>query len=67
MCLDVATNQKRKCTRRTTPRDLFLDAHYERLQAEIAVLDMKAKQLQAERFWMGQEPEDESEAFETVD
>ena len=67
MCLDVATNQKRKCTRRTTPRELFLDAHYERIQAEIAVLDMQAKQLQAERFWMGKEPEDESEAFETVD
>ena len=58
MSIDVATNQKRKCTRRTTPSDLFLDAHFERIQAQVAE---QAKDLHAVRFWMGNEPEDEPE------
>ena len=58
MDIDVETNQKRKCTRRTSPSDLFLDAHFERIHAQVAE---QAKDLHAVRYWMGNEPEDEPE------
>ena len=58
MDIDVETNQKRKCTRQTTPSDLFLDANYERIHAQVAE---QAKDLHAVRYLMGNEPEDEPE------
>ena len=58
MSIDVESNRRKKCARRTTAHDLFLDAWNERLKAEVAILDMEARQLHAERFWMGKEPED---------
>ena len=48
MSLDVASNQKRKCARRTSPPELFVDAWNERLEAEIDVIETEAKHLLAE-------------------
>ena len=48
MSLDVESNQKRKCVRRTSPPELFIDAWNEHLQAEIDVIETEAKHLLAE-------------------
>ena len=65
MSLDVESNQRRKCARRTSAPELFLDAWNERLQAEIAVMEIEAKQLQAEMEVI--EPEAEIETIEMLD
>ena len=73
MDIDVKANQKRKCTRRTAPNDLFLDAHFERIHGKVAE---QAKDLKhAVKYWIENESEeepedeceDESEAIKTED
>ena len=64
---------ERKCTRRTAPNDLFLDAHFERIHGKVAE---QAKDLKhAVKYWIENESEeepedeceDESEAIKTED
>ena len=39
MSLDVESNQKKKCARRTSPPELFVDAFNEHLEAEIDTIE----------------------------
>ena len=39
MSLDVESNQKKKCARRTSPHELFIDAFNEHLEAEIETIE----------------------------
>ena len=48
MSIDVASNQKRKCARRTSTPELFVDAWTERVEAEIDDLEVVTNHLLAE-------------------
>ena len=47
MSIDVESNQKKKCARRTTPHELFLDPWNEHLEAKIADVETECAGIQA--------------------